>query len=190
MQKFVRTKPSQLNFIPPGVGIQQVEIKSLYVVFCALTEMFLICASIHPSAHTVIHMCTSFHDIMNVHMNSWKYIFQNLQISPLQKFAGMLFVAQSLYKEALVSFAVSLSIETDYVPSIVSTAEVLMKLGSQSLPIARSFLMNALRLDPTNHQAWMNLGLLSKMEGSLQQAADYFQAAYELKLSAPVQSFC
>ncbi|KAJ9186834.1 hypothetical protein P3X46_002363 [Hevea brasiliensis] len=101
---------------------------------------------------------------------------------------GVFFEAQSLYKEALVSFSVSLSIEPDYVPSIVSTAEVLMKLGNQSFPIARSFLMNALRLDPTNHQAWFNLGLISKMEGSLQQAADFFQAAYELKLSAPVQS--
>ncbi|XP_041017109.1 protein NPGR1 [Juglans microcarpa x Juglans regia] len=102
---------------------------------------------------------------------------------------GILFEAQSLYKEALVSFSVSLSIEPDHVPSIVSTAEVLMKLGSHSLPIARSFLMNAVRLEPTNHQAWLNLGLLSKMEGSLQQAADYFQAAYELKSSAPIQSF-
>lgn len=101
----------------------------------------------------------------------------------------MLFEAQSLHKEALVSFSISLSIEPDYVPSIVSTAEVLMKLGSQSLPIARSFLMNALRLEPTNHDAWMDLALISKMEGSLQQAAEYFQAAYELKLSAPVQSF-
>ncbi|PQP93439.1 protein NPGR1 [Prunus yedoensis var. nudiflora] len=79
--------------------------------------------------------------------------------------------------------------EPDYVPSIVSTAEVLMKLGSQSLPIARSFLMNALRLEPTNHEAWLNLGLISKREGSLQQAADFFQAAHELQLSAPVQSF-
>ncbi|KAJ0086140.1 hypothetical protein Patl1_08819 [Pistacia atlantica] len=102
---------------------------------------------------------------------------------------GMLLEAQSLHKEALVSFSISLSIEPDYVPSIVSTAEILMKLGGQSLPIARSFLMNALRLDPTNHDAWMNLGLISKMEGSFQQAADYFQAAYELKLSTPVQSF-
>lgn len=102
---------------------------------------------------------------------------------------GMLCEAQSLYKEALVSFSVSLSIEPDHVPSIVSMAEVLMKLGSQQLPMARSLLMNAVRLDPTNHQAWLNLGLISKMEGSLQQAADYFQAAYELKLSAPVQSF-
>lgn len=102
---------------------------------------------------------------------------------------GLLFEAQSLYKEALVSFSVSLSIEPDYVPSIVSTAAVLIKLDGQSLPVARSFLMNALRLDPTNHDAWMNLGLIAKMEGSLQLAADYFQAAYELKLSAPVEAF-
>ncbi|KAM5565862.1 protein NPGR1 [Rosa sericea] len=102
---------------------------------------------------------------------------------------GTLFEAQSKHKEALISFSVSLSIEPDYVPSIVSTAEVLMKLGTGSLPIARSFLMNALRLEPTNHEAWLNLGMLSKMEGSLQQAAEFFQAAYELRLSAPVQSF-
>lgn len=104
-------------------------------------------------------------------------------------FTGKLFEAQSQYREALISFSVSLSIEPDYVPSIVSTAEVLMKLGSRSLPIARSFLMNALRLEPTNHQAWLNLGMLSKTEGSLQQAAEFFQAAYELQVSAPVQSF-
>ncbi|KAK3231226.1 hypothetical protein Dsin_003107 [Dipteronia sinensis] len=102
---------------------------------------------------------------------------------------GMLLEAQSLHKEALVSFSISLSIEPDYVPSIVSTAKILMKFGTQSLPIARSFLMNVLRLEPSNHDAWMNLGLISKMEGSLLQAADYFQAAYELKQSAPVQSF-
>ncbi|KAL2318451.1 hypothetical protein Fmac_032327 [Flemingia macrophylla] len=102
---------------------------------------------------------------------------------------GLLFEAQSLHKEAFVSFLVSLSIEPDYIPSIISTAKLFLKLGMQSLPIARSFLMNALRLEPTNHDAWFNLGLVSKMEGSLQQAADCFQAAYELKLSAPVQKF-
>ncbi|XP_012482703.2 protein NPGR1 [Gossypium raimondii] len=104
--------------------------------------------------------------------------------------SGLLFEAQSLHKEALVSFSIALSIEPDYVPSIVSTAAVLLQLDSQSsLPIARSFLMNALRLDPTNHDAWMNLGLIAKLEGSLQQAADFFQAAYELKMSAPVEAF-
>lgn len=103
--------------------------------------------------------------------------------------AGILFEAQSLHKEALVSFSISLSIQPEYVPSIVSTAEVLIKLGGQSLPIARSFLMNALHLEPTNHDAWMSLGLIAKMEGILDQASDFFQAAHELKLSAPVQSF-
>lgn len=102
---------------------------------------------------------------------------------------GELFEARSLYKEALIAFSISLSIEPDHVPSIVSTAQVLMKMGRQTLPIARSFLMNALRLEPTNDEAWLQLGLICKMEGSMLQAADCFQAAHELKLSAPVQSF-
>lgn len=102
---------------------------------------------------------------------------------------GTMLAAQEQYKEALMAFSVSLSLEPDYVPSIVSTAGVMMKMGSQSPPITRSFLMNALRLEPTNHDAWFYLGLLSKMEGSIRQAADYFQAAHELKLSAPVVNY-
>ncbi|XP_059279437.1 protein NPGR1 [Lycium ferocissimum] len=102
---------------------------------------------------------------------------------------GALFQAKARHKEALVAFSVSLSIEPDYIPSIVSTAKVLVKTGNDAVPIARSFLMNALRLEPTNHEAWFNLGMLAKMEGLVQQAADFFQAAHELKLSAPVQSF-
>ncbi|CAI9777185.1 unnamed protein product [Fraxinus pennsylvanica] len=100
-----------------------------------------------------------------------------------------LFEVQSQYKEAVIALSVSLSIEPDYVPSIVSSAEVLLKMGNQSVPAARSLLMNALRLEPTNHDAWFNLGLIYKKEGSIQQAADCLQAAHELKLSAPVQSF-
>ncbi|KAL2505743.1 no pollen germination related 1 [Abeliophyllum distichum] len=99
-----------------------------------------------------------------------------------------LFQVQAKYKEAIIALSVSLSIEPDYVPSIVLTAEVLLKMGHE-YPIARSFLMNALRLEPTNHNAWFKLGLIYKMEGSMQQAVDCFQAAHELKLSAPVQSF-
>lgn len=102
---------------------------------------------------------------------------------------GILCEAQNQHKEALAAFSVSLSIEPDYVPSIVSSAGVLMKMGTQSLPIARSLLMTALRLEPTNHDAWFYLGLLFKSEGLKQQAAEYFQAAHELKLSAPVQDF-
>ena len=108
--------------------------------------------------------------------------------------AGLLFEAQSLHKEALVAYSISLSIEPDFVPSLVSTAETLIKMGgsgsgTHTVPIARSFLMNTLRLEPTNHDAWFNLGLICKKEGLMRQAADFFQAAHELKLSAPVQSF-
>lgn len=102
---------------------------------------------------------------------------------------GRVLEAKELYKDAIAAFAVSLSISPDYVPSIVSTAGTLMKMGNKSIHIAKSFLMNALRLEPTNHEAWFNLGLIYKMEGSMQQAADAFQAAHELKVSAPVQSF-
>ena len=101
-----------------------------------------------------------------------------------------MFEAQSLHKEALIAFSVSLSIDPDYIPTIVSTAQVLMKVGgTQTLPIARSLLMNVLRLEPTNHSAWSNLGSICKREGKVQQAADFFQAAYELESTAPVQSF-
>lgn len=101
----------------------------------------------------------------------------------------MLFEAREMHKEALLAFTIALSIEPDFVPAIVSTAAVSMKMGSKYLPIARSFLMNALQLEPTNHEAWLNLGLVAKMEGLIHQAADFFQAAHDLKMSAPVQSF-
>ncbi|EOA36817.1 hypothetical protein CARUB_v10008472mg [Capsella rubella] len=102
---------------------------------------------------------------------------------------GLCLEAKSLHEEALISFFISLSVDPDYVPSIVSVAEVMMKSGGESLPTAKSFLMNALRLDPRNHDAWMKLGHVAKMQGLSQQAAEFYQAAYELELSAPVQSF-
>ncbi|URE36075.1 TPR [Musa troglodytarum] len=102
---------------------------------------------------------------------------------------GKLLEAQSKQQEALIALLVSLSIEPDYVPSMVSMAAILRTRGGKSLATARSLLMNALRLEPTNHEAWMNLGFISKAEGSLHQAADCFQAAYELRQSTPVQNF-
>ncbi|XP_010687997.2 protein NPGR1 isoform X1 [Beta vulgaris subsp. vulgaris] len=103
--------------------------------------------------------------------------------------AGKLFKARQQYKEALLAFSVSLSIDPNYVPGLVSAAEVFMELAPTSLPIAKSFLMNALQLDPTNHDAWLHLGLILKKEGLITQAADCFQAACELKSTVPIQSF-
>lgn len=101
----------------------------------------------------------------------------------------MLFKARSLHKEALVAFSVSLSIDPNYVPGLVSAAEMMLEVGASSLPIAKSFLTNALQLEPTNHDAWLHLGLILKKQGLILQAADCFQAACELKSTAPIQPF-
>ncbi|KAK3148080.1 hypothetical protein QOZ80_3BG0290370 [Eleusine coracana subsp. coracana] len=102
---------------------------------------------------------------------------------------GLQLEAQSLHQEALMAFSFSLAINPDYVPSMVCMARILRKLGGKTLSIARTFLRNALRLDPTSHQAWMDLGLVLKSEGSLLEAADCFQAAYELRELSPIQDF-
>lgn len=101
----------------------------------------------------------------------------------------MILESQSLRKEALAAFSLSLSIEPDYVPSIVSAGVVLRNIGGKLLPIARSFLTNALKMERSNHEAWLNLGLVFKMEGSLREASECFQHACELKESSPVMNF-
>lgn len=102
---------------------------------------------------------------------------------------GLILEAQSLHQEALEAFSFSLSINPDYVPSMVSMASILRTLGAKSSSIARTFLRSATRLEPTNHQAWMGLGLVLKSEGSVLEAADCFQAAYELLELSPIQDF-
>lgn len=104
-------------------------------------------------------------------------------------FAGLQLEGQSLHQEALMAFSFALSINPDYVPSMVSMAGILRNLGGNSLSIARTFLRNALRLEPTSHRAWLDLGLVLKSEGSLLEAADCFQAAYELRELSPIQDF-
>ncbi|TVU48050.1 hypothetical protein EJB05_07672, partial [Eragrostis curvula] len=87
---------------------------------------------------------------------------------------GLQLEAQSLHQEALMAFSFPLSINPDYVSSMIWMVGILRKLGGNSLSIARTFLWNALRLDPTSHRAWMDLGLVLKSQGSLLEAADCF----------------
>ncbi|KAG5554248.1 hypothetical protein RHGRI_011943 [Rhododendron griersonianum] len=104
---------------------------------------------------------------------------------------GKLYKAKGLQKEALKSFEKALDVDPNHVPSLISTAIVLRELSDQSLPIVRSFLTDALRLDRTNPSAWYNLGLLYKAEvGALTlEAAECFEAAALLQDSAPVEPF-
>ncbi|XP_022967192.1 protein NPGR2 [Cucurbita maxima] len=105
---------------------------------------------------------------------------------------GMLYEAKGLYKEALKAFMAALDIDPIHVPSLVSSAVTIRHLGHRSHPVVRSFLMDALRLDQTNHAAWYNLGLFYKSEGtksSLVEAVECFEAAAFLEESAPVEPF-
>ncbi|XP_068662564.1 protein NPGR2 isoform X1 [Aristolochia californica] len=105
---------------------------------------------------------------------------------------GMLYEAKGLHKDALQAFQIALEIEPIHVPSLVSLATVLRQLGDQTLPVVRSFLTEALKLERTNHAAWFNLGLVYKAEGGIRsalEAADCFQAASLLEETAPVEPF-
>lgn len=85
-----------------------------------------------------------------------------------------------------------MEIDPTHVPSLISTAVILRELGSQSYPVVRSFLMNALRIDRMNHSAWYNLGLLYKAMSTTSaslEAAECFAAAAFLEESAPVEPF-
>jgi tetratricopeptide (TPR) repeat protein len=66
---------------------------------------------------------------------------------------------------------------------------LLSKIGSKALPVARSLLSDALRIDPTNRMAWYYLGMVHRDDGRIADAADCFQAASMLEESDPIESF-
>ncbi|KAG6549262.1 hypothetical protein Mapa_009248 [Marchantia paleacea] len=103
--------------------------------------------------------------------------------------AGALHEARNNVQDALAAYNNALAVDPDHVPSKVSTGSLLRQRGGNSLPVARSFLTDALRSEPTNHLAWYNLGMLHKVEGRAREAADCFQAAFLLEQSAPVEKF-
>lgn len=105
--------------------------------------------------------------------------------------AGMLHEAKCLHKEALKAFVHALTIDPTLVPSLVSMAVVLRRMGTRSLATVRSFLTEAIRLDRMNASAWYNLGLVFKDEGfgSAIEAAECFEAAAFLEETAPVEPF-
>lgn len=104
---------------------------------------------------------------------------------------GLLYEAKDLHQEALKAFRKALDVEPNHVPSLISTACVLRDLGGQSLPVVRSLLTDALRLDKTNPSAWYNLGLLYKADvGATElEAAECFEAAAVLEESSPVEPY-
>ncbi|KAL7260127.1 hypothetical protein ACSBR1_005898 [Camellia fascicularis] len=91
--------------------------------------------------------------------------------------------------EALAAYINALLLEPGYVPCKVLIGAVLSKMGSKVLPVARSILSDALRIQPTNHMAWYYLGLVHRDDGRIGDAIDCFQAASMLNESDPIESF-
>lgn len=102
---------------------------------------------------------------------------------------GFMQEAQGQSQDALGAFSNALSTDLDYVPCKVSLGALLWKRGSKSLPVARCFLSDALRLEPTNRLAWYYLGMVHRDDGRVAEAADCFQAASMLEESDPIESF-
>jgi cytochrome c-type biogenesis protein CcmH/NrfG len=92
-------------------------------------------------------------------------------------------------REALAAYIDALLLEPYYVPCKILIGSVLSNRGLKVLPVARSLLSDALRIDPTNRMAWYYLGMVHRNDGRLSDAADCFQAASMLEESDPIESF-
>ncbi|BBG99798.1 hypothetical protein Prudu_009605 [Prunus dulcis] len=91
-------------------------------------------------------------------------------------------------QEALAAYIDALLLEPYYVPCKILIAALLSKMGSVALPVARSLLSDALRIDPNNRKAWYYLGMIHRDDGRIADAIDCFQAASMLEESDPIES--
>lgn len=102
---------------------------------------------------------------------------------------GMVLEAQGKDCEALAAHVNAFLLEPHFVPCKILIAKALAKMGPRALPVARSLLSDALRIEPTNQTAWYQLGLIHRDDGRVGDAIDCFQAASMLEESNPVESF-
>ncbi|KAK9139453.1 hypothetical protein Scep_009134 [Stephania cephalantha] len=102
---------------------------------------------------------------------------------------GVMQEGRGQVEEAWPAYLQALMLDPDHAPALISIGELLRKKGSMSLPVARSFLCDALRIEPTNRAAWYCLGMIHKEDGRTTDASDCFQAAAMLAESDPIESF-
>ncbi|KAM0038057.1 putative tetratricopeptide-like helical domain superfamily, protein NPG1 [Helianthus debilis subsp. tardiflorus] len=143
----------------------------------------------------------TWHDLANVYtsLSQWRdaevCLLKSKAIDPHSASrwhaTGLLHQARGQREEALTLFEKALDVDPNHVPSLISTAIVLRELNDRSLPVAKSFITDALRLDRTNPRAWFNLGLVHKAGhgSSALEAAECFEAAIMLEESEPVEPF-
>ncbi|KAG6418795.1 hypothetical protein SASPL_121000 [Salvia splendens] len=102
---------------------------------------------------------------------------------------GVMHEKQGRINEALAGYINALLLEPKYVPCKILIGSVLSKMGPKMLPVCRTLLSDALRIEPTNYMAWYQLGIVHKVDGRMADAVDCFQAASILEESEPIESF-
>ncbi|KAA3461817.1 Tetratricopeptide repeat 7A [Gossypium australe] len=117
--------------------------------------------------------------------NSRILIIIMVLIVRLTNIPGFMHQERGEIQEALASYINASLLDPFYVPSKVQIGALLSKLGSNSLPVARTLLSDALRIEPTNRKAWYHLGMVHKDDGRLADAIDCLQAASMLEESDP-----
>ncbi|PKA52700.1 putative UDP-N-acetylglucosamine--peptide N-acetylglucosaminyltransferase SEC [Apostasia shenzhenica] len=100
---------------------------------------------------------------------------------------GSIHEARSDMRAAMSSYISALSVDPHHVPTKISLSSLLLRSGSKPSTIVRSFLSDALRLEPTNRQAWYYLGVVYRDDGRFSDAADCFLAASMLEESEPIE---
>lgn len=102
---------------------------------------------------------------------------------------GLMHEKRGEIQEALSAYTNALLLEPSYVPCKILVGALLCKMNPKMLPVARTLLSDALRIEPTNRMAWSQLGLIHRDDGRIADAVDCFQAASMLEESDPVESF-
>ncbi|KAJ8899749.1 hypothetical protein K2173_019449 [Erythroxylum novogranatense] len=102
---------------------------------------------------------------------------------------GVMCQGRGQAQEALYAHINSFLLDTSYVPCKILMGALLSKMGANALPVARSILSDALRLEPTNRMAWYYLGMVHRDDGRISDATDCFQAASMLQESDPIECF-
>ncbi|KAG6783938.1 hypothetical protein POTOM_009620 [Populus tomentosa] len=120
-------------------------------------------------------------------LSHWKDM--ELSVSIQHPFAGVMLQGRGQVEEAMSSYINALLLDPSFVRCKILIGALLSKRDSNALPVARSILSDALKIEPTNRMAWYYLGIIHRVDGRIADAADCFQAASMLEESDPIENF-
>jgi tetratricopeptide (TPR) repeat protein len=86
------------------------------------------------------------------------------------------------YESALV-------LDAHHTSSLLGLARLERAKKGGNLVLAYGYLMSALQVDATNHEAWYEMGLILQAQGKSSAAAEHFVTSLELEKTAPIASF-